>query len=498
MLAHRLRGTAGSYGFRDVGAAAGRLEDSLAVAGGRAARSDSWEAVDAALRELTFAVEGARAPEEGDPGSLSLVGGRLLAVSRDPAFLDQVATVGRQQLYQVAAASSAEDARSQASRAAPDVAFLDLAGEESVRLARELRALKGCEQVALAFVSPTGTTPDRIAAAHAGASLFLQKPVDEDALAAAARQLVSVAHVQRPRVLVVDDDEAFARRACAVLDKRGIGTRHLAEPARILEVLEEAPPDLVLLDVVMPGMSGFDVCRMLRATPRWQDLPVVMVTGQPGVQARITAFQCGADDYLSKPVLDEELIARVQVRVERARLMRERYDKDALTGLLLRRPLVEALRARLLEGARHGRSLAIALIDFDSFKRVNDTHGHLAGDAVLSSFGKLLARRFRAEDLRGRWGGEEFLLAFPGESAATIQGALERLLAEFSLLDFEGDRAEIFQVGFSVGVAGFPEDGAVLEDLIRAADRRLYQGKMRGGRKVVAQDHEAQGFLDKP
>jgi diguanylate cyclase (GGDEF)-like protein len=176
----------------------------------------------------------------------------------------------------------------------------------------------------------------------------------------------------------------------------------------------------------------------------------------------------------------------VQVRVDRSRLLRERYDQDALTGLLLRRPLVEGLRSRLLEAARHDRALAVALIDFDGFKAVNDLHGHLAGDAALAAFGKLLARRFRAEDLRGRWGGEEFLLAFPGEGRSTIEGALGRLQAEFSQLDLKGDSAEVFHVGFCVGIAGFPEDGHSLEELVRCADRRLYLGKHAGGGKVVA------------
>jgi diguanylate cyclase (GGDEF)-like protein len=488
MLAHRMRGTAGSYGFFAVGEAAGTIEDALPEALAPAASPEAWSALGAALEAFEAAVAAVGQPGEPEPGSGgSLTSGRLLAVSARPEFLDQVRALGRQQLYQVQCASTVAEASAAAVRAAPDAAFVDLALPEAARLARELRSLPGCEGVALAFLGEAAAgTPDRIAAAHAGASLFLARPVDAESLSSAARQLVAAAQVRRPRVLMVDDDEAFAKHTCHLLERRGFAIRHLAEPARLLEALEEAPPDLVLLDVALPGMSGFDLCRVLRATPRWQDLPVVMLTAQPGVQARIGAFQSGADDYLSKPVVEEELLARVQVRVERARLLRERYDKDALTGLLLRRPLVETLRARLLEASRHDRPLALAIIDFDRFKAVNDAHGHLAGDAVLAAFGKLVGRRFRAEDLRGRWGGEEFLLAFPGESRSTIQGALERLQAEFAQLDFKGDAGELFRVGFCVGIAGFPEDGQSLEELIRCADRRLYLGKRAGTGQVVA------------
>ncbi|MGC4122499.1 MAG: response regulator [Myxococcales bacterium] len=489
-LAHRLRGTAGSYGFHAIGEAAGAIEDALPEALAPAAPSEAWSALGAALEAFEATIAALQQPADPEPqAGGSLTSGRLLAVSARPEFLDQVRALGRQQLYQVQAASTAEEARACAVRAGPDAAFLDLPLPESTRLARELRSLPGCEGVALAFLGEAASgTPARIAAAHAGASLFLSRPVDAESLSAAARQLVAAAQSRRPRVLLVDDDEEFARRTCLLLEKRGFAVRHLAEPGRLLESLEEAPPDLVLLDVVMPGVSGFDLCRVLRGTPRWQDLPVVMVTAQPGVQARIGAFQSGADDYLAKPVIEEELLARVQVRVERSRLLRERYDKDALTGLLLRRPLVETLRARLLEASRHDRPLALAIIDFDRFKTVNDTHGHLAGDAVLAAFGKLVGRRFRAEDLRGRWGGEEFLLAFPGESRSTIQGALERLQSEFAQLDFKGDGGEAFRVGFCVGIAGFPEDGQSLEELIRCADRRLYAGKRLGTGRVIAND----------
>ena len=445
----------------------------------------NYAVLGGALQALEAAVAAVGpAPTEPEPGGASLSSGRLLAVSAGTEFLDQIRMLARQQLYQVSCASTAEEARAAAAQFAPDAAFLDLPGPQAAQLARELRAILRCEGMALAFVSDAEATKDRVAAAHAGASLYLTRPVGAEDLAAAARQLVAAVQDHRPRVLMVDDDVAFAQRVRTVLEQKGFAVRHLAEPARLLEVLEEAPPDLVLLDVVMPGVSGLDLCRVLRSTPRWQDLPVVMLTAQSGTHARIAAFQSGADDYLTKPVVDEELLARVQVRVERSRLLRERYDKDALTGLLLRRPLVEGLRSRILEAARHDRPLALAIVDFDRFKSVNDGHGHLAGDAVLAAFGKLLSRRFRAEDLRGRWGGEEFLLAFPGESRATMQGALERLQAEFSQVDFKGDAGEAFRVGFCVGIAGFPEDGHALEELIRSADRRLYAAKRAGGGRV--------------
>lgn len=395
-LAHRARGTAGSYGFRDVGEASGDVEDAL-----EAGNVDPWGTLDTALEALHRAVQlVAETAPAAEPGTL-LSSGRLLAVSPSPSFLELVRNVGRQQLYQVLCAESVEEARAGAACTVPDAALLDLPTDEAASLARELRAMPGCEQVPFAFVSEAGDTPNRVVAAHAGASLFLTKPIDTDSVAAAARQLVSMTQVHRPRVLIVDDDAVFARHACKVLERRGITAHHLAEPGQILESLEETLPDLVLLDVVMPGFSGLDLCCVLRSTQRWQDLPIVMVTAQPGVQPRIRAFSAGADDYLAKPIVDEELLARVQVRVDRARLLRERYDKDALTGLLLRRPLVEGLRARLLEASRHNRALAVTLIDFDGFKAVNDSHGHLAGDAVLAAYVISAERSDRRRSKRG-------------------------------------------------------------------------------------------------
>lgn len=168
--------------------------------------------------------------------------------------------------------------------------------------------------------------------------------------------------------------------------------------------------------------------------------------------------------------------------------MRERSDKDTITGLLLRRAFSEHLTAMVAEAARVKSIFTICLLDVDHFKKVNDTYGHLAGDRVLASLGQLLQRRFRVDDLRGRWGGEEFILAFRRENKDTMHGAINRVLEEFSAMIFNADNGLEFQVSFSGGMASFPDDGDSVYDLLQTADKRLYEAK-RAGRKRVVRDN---------
>jgi len=182
----------------------------------------------------------------------------------------------------------------------------------------------------------------------------------------------------------------------------------------------------------------------------------------------------------------EELIARTRGRFERTRLLRDYGDRDFLTGLPRRSAFLAAFLSTLNQARRRDRPVALAVLDLDRFKDVNDVHGHLAGDRVLIAIGKLLTTRFRAEDVRGRWGGEELVIAFPDSDAAEVVPALERLLEEVHALEFAGENGT-FQVSFSVGVADFPTDGSGPADLFAVADRRLYVAKRLGRARVVAE-----------
>ncbi len=415
-------------------------------------------------------------------------GPRVLVVEDDPVLRAQLKELGHDKLLDVVAVATPAEALDEALRGGHlEAALVDSSlGPAAFVLARDLRATPGHEGLPLAFLSGQNDLDWRIAAAHAGASLFLRKPLDPYAFATAIDQMVALGQKDRMRVLVIDDDPSFVEIASEVLVRDGILVRSAADATHLVELLDDVRPDLILLDAMLPRVSGWDAIRLVRTIPEHRDVPILFLTGRTELASRVAAFDAGADDYLAKPLVAEELLARVHVRLERRRLLREMTERDPLTRCLSRRALLDALTSRISESRRHARGLSLALLDVDRFKFVNDSYGHLVGDHVLATLGRLLGARFRLEDLRGRWGGEEFVIVLPGESAATAAAVLSRVLDEFRVLPFRSERGGRFFVTFSAGVSSFPEDGQSVDALLRAADARLYDAKRGGRGHVVA------------
>ncbi len=340
----------------------------------------------------------------------------------------------------------------------------------------------------MAFLSDRGEVESRVAAAHAGASLYLPKPVDAYGFGAAVEQMLALGRDEKMRVLVVDDDAEFAACVAAVLEPHGITVRTALDATHLIELLEEVQPDLVPARChAAAEQSGWDAIRIMRAMPEWRDVPILFLTARGDLESRIAAFEAGADDYLAKPLVPEELLSRVRVRLDRRRLLRETTERDPLLAVHVARRIARRARQSPLRGAApFACTLSLAMLDIDRFKLVNDTHGSRGrrSRAHGSRPGRLLTARFRLEDLRGRWGGEEFVIAFPNEPVETAAVVLSRVLEEFGNLPFHSERGELFFVSFSAGISSFPADGATVDALIRAADRRLYSAK-RGGRAHV-------------
>lgn len=486
-VVHKLHGTAGSYGFAEVSSAAGRLELVLKPAreGGALDAGAMEEAFHALAAQASVPVK--PAPAAKTPGPLLPTEGVLLVVDGDAQVLAEAERLGRAHVVRVLTARTVDEARAVVRRQWVDGVLIHMHLDGplgGISAAHALRAEEGLGVLPLAFTGAGGALEDRVAAAHAGASLFLPRPFTSQDFTAAAERMVAARRPERARVLVVDDDPDAITALTHALASDHIEVMGLGDAHGLMEALAEHRPDLLLLDVQMPGPSGFDLCRILRSTPEWQELPVLLITAHVGLEFRLAAFQAGADDYLSKPVLREELRARVQARLERARLSKERAERDALTGLLLRRPFIEGLTARLAEAQRQGKPLALCFLDVDHFKKVNDKYGHLAGDRVLTRLGRLLGARFRREDVRGRWGGEEFVVALLGETAASAKEILSRTAAELAGMTFEGDAGESFHITFSAGIAVSAVDGDTVEGLLKAADARLYRAKANGRNRI--------------
>lgn len=500
-VSHKLVGTAGSYGYEAFAMMMRTIEQAaieISKTDEKQAIEDLWKAIMDALDagriaadEIAASISDADLKSDEGPKTTGPVFARVLVVDEDEAFLDVVEHLGRQSNVAIIKAPSEGLAMNAALMHQLDAAIIDVkedSQEKAFKLAIDLRSLPGYDTLPLAFLSAEKMRPS-VEAAHVGASLHLDKPLDANALEAAVRHLVAIRQGGRPKVMVVDDDPDFTAKIAFDLRNDNLLVRTVHDPLKVLEALQEFPPDVMLLDVMMPGMNGFQVCQMLRGMPRWRDLPIIFITAEIHIEARVKAFTSGADDYLPKPVVTEELLARVRVRLEKSRLLKERSDKDTITGLLLRRAFVEQFNGMLADCERNNSVMSVCLMDVDHFKKVNDTYGHIAGDSVLSGFGQLLLRRFRVDDLRGRWGGEEFIIAFRREDKQTMCAAINRVQDEFSKITFESEDNRQFNVSFSGGIASYPDDGATLHELLSVADKRLYNAKHAGRRRIFIDDN---------
>jgi two-component system cell cycle response regulator len=279
-------------------------------------------------------------------------------------------------------------------------------------------------------------------------------------------------------VLVADDDGVTRAIVSSWLKRAGYHVIAAADGDQALELAREQKPDLLLVDVTMPGRDGYDVCRAIQdesATPP----PVIFLTAHTHTDARVAGLDAGAVDYIVKPFANEELVARVRAALRTKAVhdgLADRAAHDGLTGLYNRRELDSRAGAAVALAARHDRPFACLLLDIDHFKQVNDTHGHAAGDAVLREVAQRIRASCRISDIVGRYGGEEFVVLLPettGEAAVEAADKLRALLADTPV----PAGATSIPIRASIGVAAWSAAMRMPSDLYAAADQALYRAK---------------------
>ncbi len=299
----------------------------------------------------------------------------------------------------------------------------------------------------------------------------------------------------REPILVAEDDKLYRRLLQTWLEQWNYQVT-LAEDGEAAwrELRADPQPRLVLLDWLMPNLDGVEVCRRVRALQREAYSYIIVVTSRSGKQNAIDALDAGADDYLVKPVEMNELRARVQVGSRILRLQTEllrsreqlrfQATHDALTGLLNRRTILQALQEELTRADRTGESVGVLMLDLDRFKKVNDTHGHHAGDAVLAEVAGRVVQAVRCYDKVGRYGGEEFLLVLPDCSADMLACVAERVRARVEAKPVTAGNESI-QVTASIGGAISNSALGNPASLLRSADQAMYSAKTLGRNRCV-------------
>jgi len=286
------------------------------------------------------------------------------------------------------------------------------------------------------------------------------------------------------RVLVIDDSDEIHKLVIARLRPEGLEVIGEFDGERGIERAVADQPDVILLDIGLPNVDGFEVCRRLKEHPSTRNIPIIFLTGTTDTESKVRGLDLGAVDYVTKPFDQVELRARVRAALRTKRLqdiLEQQSFLDGLTGLWNRSYLDRRLESELNVARRYGRPLTLVLADVDHFKRVNDSLGHLFGDIVLQGIAEGLRAYARRSDIVARYGGEEFAILLTDTNLRSAVHVSERLRMSAENRHFEA-RSEIVSVTASFGVACSEEIGAVLtpEELIRAADVALYASKDAG------------------
>jgi two-component system cell cycle response regulator len=283
-----------------------------------------------------------------------------------------------------------------------------------------------------------------------------------------------------PLVLIADDDGVTRAMVGSWLTGSGYGVVEARDGDEALRLAGEHAPDLLVIDLIMPGLDGYDVCRAIQAgeTPR----PVIFITAHDRTGGRVVGLDAGAVDFIIKPFAQEELVARVRAalrtKVERDELA-DQAAHDPLTGLLNRRELDARADETVALAQRHGRPLSCLLLDLDHFKEVNDVHGHAAGDQVLRETGRRLATACRISDVVARYGGEEFVLLLPETPLEAAAILADKLRSALSGTPFGAGDPPI-TMRASIGAATLTAAMETPASLLAAADKALYRAKELG------------------
>ena len=301
------------------------------------------------------------------------------------------------------------------------------------------------------------------------------------------------------KILLVEDDKLQARTTKEYLEEAGYKIDWVQNGTSAIKSAATGSIDVIVLDLVLPDLGGNEVCRYLKHNKDTQNIPIIILSARGSTKERVVGLETGADDYLSKPYDPSELKARIYACLRTKVLQDELRDKnrqlekvllqmeklamtDQLTGLFNRRAFLSVIEKEFNKSVQNNHSTSCLLIDIDHFKRINDEHGHNAGDLVLKEISQVMMNSLRKADTIARWGGEEFIILLPETAKKAALEIASKILTSVSACKFSSVPK---LVTVSIGLAAIPETGVdTIDKLIAASDGALYQAKAKGRNRI--------------
>ena len=425
--------------------------------------------------------------------------------------------------YTVLLAENGMRALEMAASERPDIILLDvmMPGMDGYEVCRRLKAAPETAHIPVVMLTALSESTDRVRGLDAGADDFLTKPVDDFSLMARLnalsrynavtselrqREAIGVRFgalsdeehqslVREIDILLVDTNRYSIKRLREPLEAAGHRVFTLAEAER-LKSSKRSRPDIVILGLSHQTYDPLRLCAHLRTSDATRGLSIIVMADERDKEIAGRALELGASDVIEQPFGDEELLARIRTQTRRSRyveILRNRVDKglelsviDQLTGLYNRRYMNHQLSLWMKRSLMGGTPLSVVAVDIDYFKKVNDVHGHEAGDFVLKEFAERLLANVRPKDIVCRPGGEEFLVIMPETNGDLACSAAERIRQSVARHPFETDHqgSRLLDITVSAGVATFKGDEDTAADMLKRADDALYRAKTAGRNQV--------------
>lgn len=427
--------------------------------------------------------------------------------------------------FEVVSAYSGAEALAKIEDSAPDIVLLDvmMPGMDGFEVCRRIKANSKTAHIPVVMVTALDQPSDRVAGIEAGADDFLTKPVDDAALFARVRSLVRLKMMTDElrmrettgqnmglidpalainetnlsgRILIIEDrPEAVAWFVTALEPQHEVSSVDTFEEALVR--VRGGDYDLIIVSLGVRGFDGLRLCSQLRSLPQARHVPILVIVSDGDKRKLNQALEMGVNDYLTRPVDRNEMVARVRTQLRKkhyadrlrqnVELSLEMAVTDQLTGLHNRRYMSRHLENLMEQSVRTGKPLAFAILDIDFFKAVNDTYGHDIGDEVLREFAQRITANIRGIDLACRFGGEEFVVVMPDTDISFAYAVSERLRKQIECAPVVISRAPgKVEVTASIGLAAYTGEGDSADALLHRADQALYQAKRSGRNRVVA------------